>query len=187
MNSELKFNTIAFGPVADSRVAGIKNKLIEAIVYGEGRKLLRNPRYVVGNDPPTADIQDRVVWQMKVVKSSDDDGKPPEEVHFRVTETAVEIVEWPATYVVLAVKFDGQKRQIQLVNGSRENVYNLVIPRLAKTAGMRGLANQVIADLIVNGRTHSYLNGGTGKRSRGRSNRNRYDRGRRERHARYPV
>lgn len=176
MQSNLKFNTIVFGPVADTRVAGMKNKLIEAIVYGDGRKLLRNPRYIVGNNPPTADIQDRVEWRMKVVKHPDEAGKRTEEIPFRVTETAVEIVDWPSTDVVLAVKFDGQRRQIQLVKGSTGNVYNLVIPRLAKMAGMRGLANQIVADLVVNGRTHSYLNGGIGRKSRGISNRDRYRR-----------
>ena len=177
---DLRFNIVAFGPVAEN-AAGMKNRLIEAIVYGGGRKLLRNHRYIVGNDTPNADIQDRVVWQMKVVKNPDEAGKPSEEIRFCVTETAVEIVDWPATDVVLAVKFDGQKRQIQLVKGSAENVYNLMIPRFAKPACLPTLANQIVADLVVNGRTHSYLNGGTGRKSRGITNRDRYRR-RREQH-----
>lgn len=176
---DLRFNVIAFGPVDGSNAAGMKNKLIDELVF-QGRKLLRNPRYVIQSQAPTAAAQDRVVWQMKVVK--DEKGKM-HEIPFRVMETASEVCEWSAGAVVLAVKFDGQKRQIQLVKGSRENVYNLMIPRLARTAGMHGLANQVVADLVVNGRVQAYLNGGTGKKSRG-THRNRY---RRERHARYPV
>ena len=184
MNPEMKFNTIAFGPVANPKATGIKNKLIEAIVYGEGSKLIRNPRYIVDNNPPTAAVQDRVVWEMKVVKPAENEGKPYEEIRFRVMETAVEIVEWPATYVVLAVKFDGQKRQLKLVKAS-EKVYTLIIPaRINSGCRPYSLANQIVADLVVNGRMQSYLNGGTGKKSRGISHRDRY---RSERHARYPV
>lgn len=179
----LRFNTIAFAPVADSKAAGMKNKLIEEVVF-EGRKLIRNPRCILKNDQPTATVQDRVVWEMKVVKS-EGEGKPPEEIHFRVMETTNEVANWPATAVVLAVKFGGQKRQLQLIKGASERVYTLMIPTRINQGCLPRLANQVVADLIVNGRAQPYLNGGNGKkRSRGISHRDRY---RREKHARYPI
>ena len=170
----LSFNTIAFGPVSTPEEVSIKNKLIDEIVF-QGRKLARNPRWIVQNEAPTVAEQDRVVWQMKVVKPAEE-GKQPSEIYFQVMETAADVSVWPRDRTVLSMKFDGLKRQLRLTKGSSENVYTLAIPWYAKPTCLRSIANQIVADLVVHDRAHAYLGSEKPKQSNGISHRQRYRR-----------
>ncbi len=159
----LKFDVIVLGqPAGEYRKAA--NDFRDKILYG-GLELIQNHRGVVRvvGDPG---VPGRMTWEMKV-------GNPEEKgTSFQVIESVNDIINWPADSVVLVIEFGGQKRQLQLKVVS-ERVYTLLIPKYVKATYLPRLANQIVADLIVNGRLEPYLNGGTGKKSRGISHRTR--------------
>lgn len=140
------FETLVFEP-NESR---LRLDLIQAIVE-KGADLLKNPRAFVGRGVGNGWIS----WALNIGK---DEGKS-------ITVRVVDILKMPTpnaamlTFIgkVLYVVFDDRRVRMSLSFDEANKRCVLTVSTWVKPSHVLRLANQIVADLVVNGREREYL------------------------------